>query len=185
MLFPFVLLFPPLLSISAVLAGIAFGLAVAGGPGPCEAGGSEPIVLSRAHADSFQFKWDAFETALDAGANASVTFTESEVSSRAQVWLNDDDGVIDGPRICLHDGYAEISTGLDFPGFLDVKVKLRGTAQITDDLHITITDIDMGNVPDAFLEWDDEIDGSVTDEALEHTYDLTLREGEAHIEGTP
>lgn len=182
---------PIVLFFSLVVGGIVGGLAITGGPDACTAGGSEEIVISQAHAESFDQKWDDFEATLDAGQPATVTFSESEVSSRARAEIDDsldaDDPVFEGPRICLHDGYWEMSATLDFPSFLDVKMMVRGTAEITDELRIDIDHVDIGNIP-SFAgdridagDWNDD----VTDEDLEHTYVLTLTEGVATVEGTP
>ncbi len=182
---------PILFFFSVIFGGIAFGLVVTGGPDECAAGGSDPIVFSQANADSFQQKWDAFDAALDGGSPASVTFTESEVSSRAWWVVVDEaeeaDDIFEGPRVCLHDGYGEVSATLDLPGFLDVKMKARGTAEITDELVVDIDDLDIGNVPGFLSDWlnAEDIRGDLTDQHLEHNYTLTLREGEARVDGTP
>jgi hypothetical protein len=182
---------PLIFFFSVIFGGVAFGLVVTGGPDPCTPGGSEPIVFSRANADSFQTKWDAFEAALDAGRPATVTFTESEVSSRGW-WevvdeAEDADDIFEGPRVCLHDGYGEVSATLDLPGFLDVKMKARGTAEITDELVIDVDKLEIGNVPGFLSDWlnAEDIRGDLTDQHLEHNYTLTLREGEAQVDGTP
>jgi len=188
LLLPFI---PILFFFSVIFGGLAFGLVVTGGPDECTAGGSEPIVFSQANADSFQQKWDAFDTTLDAGRPATVTFTESEVSSRAWWEIVDEsedaDEFVDGPRVCLHDGYGEVSATLELPGFLDIKMKATGTAEITDELVIYIDDLEIGNVPDFVSDWlnAEEIQADLTNQHLEHNYVLTLREGEAQVNGTP
>jgi hypothetical protein len=182
---------PVLFFFSVIFGGIAFGMVVTGGPDPCTAGGNEPIVFSEANATSFQQKWDAFDAELDAGQAASVTFTESEVSSRGWWEVVDEsadaDDIFEGPRVCLHDGYGEVSATLDLPGFLDVKMKISGTAEISDELEIDVDKLEIGNVPGFLSDWlnAEDIRGDLTDQHLEHNYMLTLREGEAQIDGTP
>jgi len=187
---PFALL--PVVVLSAIVGLIVMGFAVAGGPDPCEPGGAEPIVISEANADSFQQKWDEFEGTLDAGSSASVTFTESEVSSRA---VREAEGKVDDQdwlqefRVCIYDGEGAISGTLNFPGFLDIKFRAEGTAYITDQLRIKPEKVEVGSIPGFIGDWvdaspDDDVE-LLDDEDFEHTYELTLSPGEAQIAGTP
>ena len=190
---PFVLL--PLFIVSffvALFVGIVLMVfAVIGGPGACDPGGGL-IVISEQNADTFQAKWDAFEATLDAGSPATVTFTESEVSSRtirAAEGPVDDQDWVQGFRVCLHDGYGEISGTVNLPVFTDVKFKLSGTARIEDTLQIDVDDVQVGSLP-GFLDnwigsWPDDTADVLDEDDFEHNYVLTLREGEAQIDGAP
>jgi hypothetical protein len=165
--------------------------AVVGGPSACEPGGAT-IVISEQNADAFQQKWDAFDATLDAGSAATVTFTESEVSSRAIRAAEgsvDDQDFLQDFRICLHDGYGEISGNVNLPSFLDMKFRARGTARLGPHLIVDVDTVEVGSIPGFVEDWaSDWIDDTVDvfdEEDLEHHYVLTLREGEAQIDGTP
>lgn len=188
LLLPFI---PLVLFFGLIVGGVFTALAVTGGPGQCKPGGATPIVQDQANATSFQLKWDAFNATLDRGSPASVSFTESEVSSRA--WrevIGDsekDDDVFEGPRVCLHDGYGEASAHLALPGFLDIKMKARGTAELTDQLVLHVDEFQIGNLPGLVAERIEtnisllapgEVDPS-------HSYQVTVRQGAVQVDGVP
>src|SRR5438105_5043448 len=78
----------------AVIGAVAIGaLAVSGSPGDCTSG-SGLVAISQANSDSFQHKWDDFNNALGAGSPASVSLTDSEISSRADTYLKANDAPI-------------------------------------------------------------------------------------------
>ena len=180
-----------LLIAAVILVGINVILAFSGGPGPCNPGG--PITVDAASAAKFQEKWDAFDIILDGRSPSSVTFNESEVTSRAVAWINGEDGPdFDDARICIHDGYGEATGTLRSWGIFDVKFKLRGTVELRGNRLLTdIDDIDIGNVPDPLHLWfegqlEDPIEEGLDNLGLEpHTYTVTLTEGSVTIEGQP
>lgn len=165
-------------------------LAVAGGPGECTPGGG-PITISGANADSFQSKWDGMDDTLDAGSPASIDLNESEVSSRADMYISDEsDAPFKDVRVCLHDGFGEGSAELSILG-IDVEVKVTGTMELTGETPVAdITDIEVGAVPgfatnliESIVE--DAIEEGLNDIDLKHDYAPTITDGNAHIEGTP
>ena len=183
-----------LVVVAAALGGTLLGLAISGGPGDCEPGGAEPIVVSSAMTDAFQQKWDAFDATLDAGSPASVTFNESEVNSRGVTWIRDeggpdfDDELI---RICIHDGFGEATGSLRSLGF-DVEFKITGSVELTRSvIFVHIDDVDIGNIPDLFIgpfesQAENPIDEGLEDVVLGgHTYTVTLTEGTVTIDGQP
>ena len=181
-----------LVVVAAALGGTLLGLAISGGPGDCEPGGAEPIVVSDAMSDAFQQKWDAFDATLDAGSPASVTFNESEVTSRAVVWIRDEGGPdFEDARICIHDGFGEATGSLRSLG-LDVEFKITGSVELTQSKVVAhIDDIDIGNLPDALHSWFEGQAENPIEEGLEdvdlggHTYTVTLTEGAVTIDGQP
>ena len=187
-----ILVIGSIIILAVALGGVLGGLAITGGPADCQPGGG-PIVVSDALSDAFQQKWDDFDATLDAGSPASVTFSESEVTSRAVNWINNEDGPdFDDAQICFHDGYGEATGTLRSWGIFDVKFKLRGTAEMTGNrLLIDIEDIDIGNVPDPLHLWlegqlEDPIEEGLDNLGLEpHTYTITLTEGSVTVEGQP
>ena len=178
--------------LAVALGGVLGGLAITGGPADCQPGGG-PIVVSDALSDAFQQKWDEFDATLDAGSPASVTFSESEVTSRAVAWINNEDGPdFDDARICIHDGYGEATGTLRSWGIFDVKFMIRGTVELIGSRLLTdIEDVDMGNVPDPLHLWfEGQLDGPI-EEGLDnlglepHPYTVILTEGSVTIEGVP
>ena len=187
-----VLVIGSIIILAVVFGGVLGGLAISGGPDDCTPGGG-PIEVSDAMSDRFEQKWDQFDESLDAGSPASVTFSESEVTSRAVNWINNEGGPdFDDAQICFHDGYGEATGTLRSWGIFDVKFKLRGTAELTGNrLLIDIEDIDIGNVPDPLHLWlegqlEDPIEEGLDNLGLEpHTYTVILTEGSATVEGVP
>ena len=187
-----IFLFGSIIVLTVAFGGVIGGLAITGGPDDCTPGGG-PITVSDALSDTFQQKWDDFDATLDSGSPASVTFTESEVTSRAVNWINNEGGPdFDDAQICFHDGYGEATGTLRSWGIFDVKFKLRGTAELTGNrLLIDNEDIDIGNVPDPLHLWlegqlEDPIEEGLDNLDLEpHTYMVILTEGSATVEGQP
>ena len=166
-------------------------LALSGGPGPCTPGGGT-ITTTAINADGFQQKWDGFDTVLDGGSPSSVSFSESEVTSRADQYIRDEaDGDFADVRICIHDGFGEATAKLEAFLGLETKVKIKGNLDLSGD-HPEALDleIDIGNIPGfvtnaiaGFVE--DAVDEALKDINLSHTYTPTLTEGNAQIDGVP
>jgi hypothetical protein len=181
--------------LSFVVVFLIFGvvttaLMATGGPEPCEPGGGE-IVIDQANSDAFQRKWDGFELSLDSGANASVTFTESEISSRAEAWVNEEDAPFEDIRVCLHEDAGEGSGTVKILGGLDVEVLVKGTLDLSGDTpSATIEDIEVGNVP-GFMMFPVEriveraIEEGMAELEIEHDLTIDINEGEVVISGTP
>jgi len=184
-----ILLVGGVIVLGVAFSGTIFGLAITGGPGDCRPGGG-PIVVSDALSDAFQQKWDEFDATLDAGSPASVTFNESEITSRAVTWIEEEEGPdFEDVRVCVHDGYGEATGKLDGPGFVNVRFKLTGTVTLTGSHPVAeITDVDIGNIPDPLLA---PFENLADEDALEqidldgHSYTVILTEGTVTIEGRP
>ncbi|KKL85860.1 hypothetical protein LCGC14_1950510 [marine sediment metagenome] len=180
-----------ILIVAVIFVGVNVILAFSGGPGPCTPGGG-PITVNAANADGFQQKWDGFDAVLDGGTTSSVSFNESEISSRADQYIRDETDVdFADVRICIHDGFGEASAKLEAILGLETEVMVTGTVDLTGDTpQAQITDIEIGNVPSFIV---DIVEGQIedaVDEALEnidlsHTYTPTLTEGQALIDGEP
>ncbi len=181
-----------LIVLAVAASGTLFGLAISGGPGDCEPGGAEPIIVSDTMSDAFQEKWDQFQDTLDAGSPATVTFNESEVTSRAVVWIRDEGGPdFNDGRICIHDGFGEATGTLRSLG-LDVEFKITGSVELTQSkIVVHIDDVDIGNIPDPLLApfeglTDDPIEEGLEDIGLAgHTITVTLTEGSVRLDGQP
>ena len=166
-------------------------LGVAGDPGRCDAAG-RTIAISPENATAFQTKWDQFETTVDGGQSATVSFDESEITSRARRYLEDEhDTPIDDLLICIRAGYGEASASISTPIGLNAKVKVKGTMDLTGPHpKAIITEISIGAIPDFLVDpvenWlEDLIENQLDDIDLDNTYELVLTEGNAEIKGTP
>ena len=166
-------------------------LALSGGPGPCTPGGG-PITVNAANADGFQQKWDGFDVVLDGGSPSSVSFNESEVTSRADQYIRDETDVdLADVRICIHNGFGEATAKLETILGLETKVKIKGNLDLSGDHPEALNlEIDIGNVPgfitnaiEGFVE--DAVDEALEDINLSHTYTPTPTEGNAQIDGVP
>lgn len=168
-----------------------FFVAIAGSPGTCE-DENRPITISIQLASLFQDKWDALDARLDAGEPASVNFTESEITSRADLWLKENDAPIDDLLICFNDGTASASAKIDIP-FVpgDIDVLTTGTLILTGTTaDADVEKIEVGGLPDLLTGLvEDFIDGIFEDQTedleLEHTLTLTFTEGEVTVSGLP
>jgi hypothetical protein len=180
-----------LIIVAVAFFGVVAVLATTGGPGACTPGGTGPITVSDANAASFQSKWDAFDAQLDAGQPATVSFNESEVSSRANQWARDETIDFDDDiTICIHDGSGE-ATATFGGGWLDTKVKVTGSVTFEGAaLKANVDDIEVGNLPGFMIgplegQVEDAIQEALDDIHLNHTYTVTLTEGTAAVNGTP
>jgi hypothetical protein len=168
-----------------------FFVAIAGSPGTC-ADESRPITTSIQLAGQFQDKWDALNVALDAGQPASANFSDSEVTSRADVWLEERDAPIDNVLICFSEGTASASAKIDIP-FVpgDVDVLVSGTLILTGDVaDADIDKIEAGGLPDPLTDLvenfiDDVIGDQTADLELSHDYTLLFTEGQVTVSGVP
>ncbi len=166
-------------------------LALAGDPGRCDAAG-RTIAISPENATAFQTKWDQFEAAVDAGQIATVPFNESEITSRARRYLEDEhDTPVKDLLVCIRAGYGEASGTIDTPVGLSAKVKVKGTMDLTGaHPKAVIDDISIGAIPgflvDPVKNWlEDLIANQLNDIDLDNTYEPVLAEGNAEIKGTP
>ncbi len=168
-----------------------FFVAIAGNQGTCQTE-DRPVTTSIQLASQFQDKWDALDAALEAGQPASASFTESEVTSRADLWLEERDAPIDDILICFGDGIATASAKIDIP-FVpgDIDVLVSGTLILTGDIGDADVDkIEVGGLPDLLTELvEDFIDNIIEDQTddleLDHAYTLVFTEGEVTVNGLP
>jgi hypothetical protein len=178
-----------LLIIAVIFSATTVALMATGGPDPCEPAGGE-LSITQANSDAFQAKWDALQESLDGGTPGSATFTESEVASRAESWVNDEDAPFEDIRVCLYEDYSEASATLEVLGF-DVKFKVKGTLDLSGtSVEADIDDISIGNVPGFMMAPAEAIVGraieeSLSDQEIEHDYDLEREAGSVTVSGTP
>src|SRR5574341_1116874 len=117
-----------------LVALLFFFLAITGSPGSCEVEG-RPIAGTLQDAASFQTKWDQLNNALNAGQPSTATFTESEVTGRARLWVEENDVAVTDLFVCFSatDG-GQASGKVDVPFFPgDVDVLVAGTVELTGE----------------------------------------------------
>lgn len=152
-------------------------------------------------ADQWDANWKAFDDQLDGGQAATVTFTESEVTSRADEFLKNKKAPVDDVVICFHDGSAEARGKVELPvlGAVPVigsafktQVKITGTMDLSGPHpKIVITDIEAGNLPGTAVDQVEDtvrdiINSRLDDLNLSHQYPkITFTEGSVQIDGTP
>jgi hypothetical protein len=150
--------------------------------------------------DAWEAKWQAFDAQLDAGQSATVSFTESESTSRAQRFLDSKEAPITNLKICFHDGIAEATGNVDLPiladlpgigGSLDTNIRARGTMDFSG-VHprIVISEIEAGNLPtEASERLKGRIEGVINDRLddlfLQHKHSAKFTEGSVEITGQP
>jgi hypothetical protein len=164
-------------------------LAMTGGPSACTPGGG-PITVDAANAASFDAKWDQMDASLDSGQPASITLNESEVTSRADAFIEEEGGDVDDIQVCIYEGSGAVTGTLDTP-IGGAKFKATGTVELTSGHPVAeFDDVEVGNVPGVVLDpfesaVEDAIQELLDDIELDHTYSVTLRPGEAVIQGNP
>jgi hypothetical protein len=168
-------------------------LASNGGPSPCEPAGG-PVVVDDAQAASFQRKWDEFQDALDA-VNAGqpvetrfVAFTESEISSRANQYADDNHIPIDDIRVCLDQGHGTGTGTVSILGF-ETRVRVKGTVQFNaDSAQPRVDEMEIGSVPG----WmsgplrrlvNRQLDRAAVDVVNAHNYRVLIGEGSGAVAG--
>jgi hypothetical protein len=151
-------------------------------------------------ADAWQAKWNDFDAKLDAGQSASVSFTESESTSRSARHLDAREAPIRNLIICFHDDEAEASANVDLPvladlpgvgGMFDTNVVARGTMDFSGAKpKIVIREIKAGNLPDDAAERlkgqiEDVVNDRINNLNLQHKYTPEFSEGSITINGAP
>jgi hypothetical protein len=173
-----------------LIAGVGVAeLALTGGPGQCAPGGAA-IEVSDAQARSFDVKWDELDAELAGGGSSAITLTESEISSRANKYIDDNGGDVNDLQVCTHDGYGEVTGSVDV-AVGSGKFKAKGSVALNGGRPVVdFQDIELGNVPSFALgplegAVEDALQELLDDISLEHTYSPTLQEGSATIEVAP
>ena len=170
-----------------VITGI---LAFSGGPSPCTPGGTAPIEDNDANAVAFDAKWDQMDATLDGGAPASITLTESEITSRANQFIKDEGGDIGSVQVCIYSGSGAATGQVDLP-VGDAKFKVTGTVSLSGPHPVAeFDDIEVGNIPGVVMDpfesaVEDAIQELLDDIDLTHTYTVELQPGQAVISGMP
>jgi hypothetical protein len=133
-----------------VIGGVVLGgiLGFTGDPSACKEGESTP---SPGAVASLFDKWNQFETQALAGP-ATVQFDETEATSRAQQYLDEEGIPLDDAQVYFcPDGVGQVKGKVNALG-RDINVLLEGTVDTSGpEPVIQVEDIDIGNWP-PFLE---------------------------------
>ena len=124
-----------------------------------------------------------------------MTFNESEVSSRADQFLEEETGVdVDDLQVCFHDGYAEVSGKLQSGIGVGAEIRIKGTIDLSRDAATANVDkIEVGSVPGFLvdiaetigLDANDALDEALEALNLQHSYQLEFSEGTVEVDGEP
>jgi len=176
--------------LAVILAVAVLAAAFAGDPGECDSGGRE-VQSSSTLADQLQAKLDQLNAQLDAGQPASITFDESEATSRGRRFLDDENAPIADLKICFSSDGPSASGSLDAVLGLDVTAKVSGDF-LLDGEHPRVDnlDIDVGAVPGlAAGGFEGAVEGVINDQlehiSLDHQLTITFGEGTATLSGQP
>jgi hypothetical protein len=169
-----------------------FVLAIAGSPGSCEVEG-RPISPTQQDTDSFIMKWEQLNNALDAGQPSTATFTESEVTGRARLWVEENDLSVTDLYICFSAGEGGQASGkIDVPFFPgDVDVLVSGSVELTGDHpEATIDELEVGGLPGIFTNLVEGFINALIDDQedmieLTHDYSASYGDGTVTISGQP
>jgi len=200
--FLFFLLATPFI-LGAVVIGLAvyFVVATAGGAEEgCRnpvTGEVRPLLNDPGAAASFQETWDSLLAQALTGQTAlTAAFNESQVTSRAQQYLDARDAPLEDIAICFHEGEAEARarTGVphasDLPLFgsiFEADVKIRGTIDLTGGYpRLVISDLDADGVPGTLTgrlrhQVEDAVNPRLTDLDLVYEYNVIFTEGAATV----
>jgi hypothetical protein len=161
-----------------------------------ESPGLRDVVTDPALAQHWQERWDAFQAQINAGEGVSITFEESELTSRATQWLGAEDIPLKRVTICFYGGEAEARATAEVPvvsdipflgGIFETEVGARGSIDLSGEHpRIDITSLDAGALPGFTTGLvEDDIESLINDQLAELTlgrlYDVTFRESQAEI----
>ncbi len=185
-----------------VLVAIVLAILIAtGGPSASGECGDRPVLNESALAGNWQSGWDGFNSTLDAGQNSSVTFDESETTSRANRFLEEENvPVVSDVTICFHDGSADAYGKAEVPGLagipvlgglFDANAKVTGSIDLSGtEPRIQIDDLDVGNVPGPVADRvqdriEDAVNDALADFEINHHYSVAFTEGQVTVDGSP
>lgn len=172
-----------------VLVVVALLLVFRGSPDAC--GNGRLIENDAALAFAYDDRWVEFNSTLTSGLPASLTVSESEATSRAELFLATSSAPVEDVRVCFTDGGAAVNGILSTPFGGDVAVRIDGDADLSGQHpRADIESMRIGGLPGLVTRpfrglvsriVDDQMDQIVLDYRLR----VELREGEAVIDGTP
>ena len=130
---------------AVVLVALSVFLVVTGSPDTCSDREITPI--SEAVAAQLDDRWDQFSADIAAAAS-SIDVTESEATSRARQYIEDEDVPVDDLRVYFcDDGTGQLAGQIEALG-IDIDFVVTGHLEISGDQPVAELDsIDIGNMP--------------------------------------
>ena len=134
--------------VGLIVGGILMGavLVFTGSPKACA---DRTIPVSSAAAQQSRTLWNEFKADARSGS-ASVTFNETQVTSRGVEWIDEKDAPVEDLQVYLcPSGYGEATGTVSYLG-QDIKVLARGTLDLSGDkARIEVKSVEAGNLPSA------------------------------------
>jgi hypothetical protein len=181
----------PLLIIGVPLMLIALALLLVfrGHPGEC--GDGRVIDSNPGLAFAYDQRWIDFNTTLTSGLPATLDVTESEATSRAELFLDTASAPVDDVRVCFVEEGADVNGTLSTPFGWDVDVRLKGNVDLSGrHPEAELDSVRIGALP-AFVTHpfrglvsrivDDQMDRI----EMDHRLSVELQEGRAIVSGQP
>jgi hypothetical protein len=137
-----------LVGVAVVVVVVVAGLALLGTPSPTCADG--PIAVSAAAEGGFITKWNAFNSTINQGGAATVTFSEEEVTSRGAGYLAATGVPAKSLQVhlCPGQGKGQASATMSVAG-LDVGVVVTGHLELASKpSRIVVDSLQVGQVPE-------------------------------------
>ena len=136
-----------LVVVIVVVVGVVIGLSLVGSPKPSCADGV--VATSRAAEDSFNSKWNSFDSALKGGGAATVTLTEEELTSRGSRYLLEKNVPAKNLQVhlCPGQGRGQAAMTTEVLGRA-LDVVLTGHLQLEQgNSRLTVDSMQIGSVP--------------------------------------
>jgi hypothetical protein len=177
-----------------VLALLPFALLAFGGPSTQSSCGEREVTVSEANARAFDTKLLMLEANLYRGQSDQATFDESELSSRAQEFLDGSDIDVRDLRVCLDEGgsMARATGAVRLPHLpFRTRVEVVGTLDLSGEHpRLIVTDVHAGSMP-GFIT--DRFRDSLTvaanealqDIPLDHPHVARAEDGQLTVSGQP
>ena len=162
-------------------------------------GPTRQVTSTEALAGQWQQRWEALPALILSGQATSITFDESEVTSRANQFLREKDAPVKDVLVCFHEGSAEAMAKADIPALSDVPliggvfeahVRVAGAAVLSGpNPRIELQEIDAGRLPSAATDalrdrLQDEINSRLAGLTLDYPYAVTFSEGRVTLTAT-
>jgi hypothetical protein len=177
-----------------VLALVPVALLAFGGPSTEASCGDREVTVSAANARAFDAKLLALEADLYSGEPGEATFDESELSSRAQEFLEGSDVDVRDLRVCLddEDGTARAVGSVQLPYLpFRTRVEVLGDLDLSGEHpRLVVTHLRAGGLPgfltDGFRDsLTEAANESLRDIPLDHPHAMQVEDGLLTVSGEP
>jgi hypothetical protein len=181
---PLVLLFAPV-----AVVGVALLLVFRGDPGDCAS--EREIINDPRLAFAYDDRWLEFNDRLLSGLPATLAVSESEATSRAELFLASSSAPVEDVRVCFVDDGAHVNGTISTPFGPDVRVRIEGRTDLSGrHPEAEISSIKLGALPGFVTRPFRGLVRRIVDDQMEqieldHRLTVALRDGEATVTGEP